>query len=219
MRITILYDNDAMLEGLRTGWGFSCLIEKDDMRLLFDTGWDGDQLMDNCHQLGIDLRTVDAIFISHEHWDHIGGLARVLTLTRDPIIYLPSSLSKSLKREIASRARVVEISGPKDIDGGFLSTGTMGTGIDEQSLIIEEDDGITVLTGCAHQGLENILGFARKRGLIKVVMGGFHGFDELSLLDGIDRILPCHCTVHKSDILKKYPDNSEKCGAGKVIDI
>jgi 7,8-dihydropterin-6-yl-methyl-4-(beta-D-ribofuranosyl)aminobenzene 5'-phosphate synthase len=149
----------------------------------------------------------------------MGGLARVLAVAREPDVYVPASISKRLKHEIASRAKLVEISKSVTLVKGFVTTGEMGAGIEEQSLVVEMDGGLAVLTGCAHQGLENVLGFARERAPIGVVMGGFHGFSELGELEEIDRIFPCHCTVHKSDILAKFPVKAEKCGVGKVIEI
>ena len=36
--ITVVYDNNQMLEGLQTDWGFACLVEFEKTKLLFDTG-------------------------------------------------------------------------------------------------------------------------------------------------------------------------------------
>ena len=38
MKISIVYDNKVLRKGLKAGWGFSCLIDKD---ILFDTDGDG----------------------------------------------------------------------------------------------------------------------------------------------------------------------------------
>jgi 7,8-dihydropterin-6-yl-methyl-4-(beta-D-ribofuranosyl)aminobenzene 5'-phosphate synthase len=75
MRITIFYDNCLAKAGLRTGWGFSPLIEVENAPpLLFDTGADGATLFYNMKQLGIDLGQIGTIVISHAHGDHTGGL-------------------------------------------------------------------------------------------------------------------------------------------------
>ena len=76
MKITILVDNTAE-EPLRAEHGFSCWVEVAARRILLDTG-QGDALIHNAEILGIDLTTADALVLSHGHYDHTGGLARVL---------------------------------------------------------------------------------------------------------------------------------------------
>ena len=40
LKITTIYDNHEHDPGLRIGWGFSCLVESDKGKVLFDTGAD-----------------------------------------------------------------------------------------------------------------------------------------------------------------------------------
>jgi 7,8-dihydropterin-6-yl-methyl-4-(beta-D-ribofuranosyl)aminobenzene 5'-phosphate synthase len=42
--------------------------------LLFDVGPYGDVWVDNAERLGVDLSSIDTIFLSHWHWDHSGAL-------------------------------------------------------------------------------------------------------------------------------------------------
>lgn len=46
-------------------------------RILVDTG---DGTVDQLARIGVDLGTIDAVFISHPHWDHVGGLGAVIGL-------------------------------------------------------------------------------------------------------------------------------------------
>ena len=42
--------------------------------LLFDTGTEGAVFLRNCRNLGLDLGEVEAIAVTHGHWDHMGAL-------------------------------------------------------------------------------------------------------------------------------------------------
>jgi 7,8-dihydropterin-6-yl-methyl-4-(beta-D-ribofuranosyl)aminobenzene 5'-phosphate synthase len=51
-------------------------------KLLFDAGPEGSVLLRNSRNLGVRLDDVEAVAISHGHWDHMGGLldaARAIT--------------------------------------------------------------------------------------------------------------------------------------------
>ena len=76
MKITIVYDNDANAD-LKSGWGFSCLIETES-KLLFDTGDNGKKLIYNMKQLNVEPKDIGKVAISHNHWDHTGGLKEFL---------------------------------------------------------------------------------------------------------------------------------------------
>ncbi len=77
--LTILVENTVpgKSDGLIAEHGFSLLLERPDWRILFDTGA-GAALLHNATRLGKDLKTVDAIALSHGHKDHTGGLAAAL---------------------------------------------------------------------------------------------------------------------------------------------
>ena len=66
--------------------GFSCAVTawsgKTFRTLLFDAGPDGLVLRDNVARLGFDIGSVDAVFLSHGHWDHAGGMIEALELIR-----------------------------------------------------------------------------------------------------------------------------------------
>ncbi len=84
----------------------------------------------------------------------------------------------------------------------------------EQSLALKTEKGIFVVTGCAHPAMRNILGAAAKFGKLYGIAGGFHGFHDFKLFDGLSIICPCHCTQYKREILNLFPDKALQCGAG-----
>lgn len=92
MRITALLENTTATPAVRARHGLSLYIETARHKLLFDLGPDG-TFADNAARLGIDLRAVDTVILSHGHRDHGGGLARFLSENDTAKIYLrPAAL-------------------------------------------------------------------------------------------------------------------------------
>ena len=200
MIVKIVYDNKA-LQGFKASWGFSCFIEHS-INLLFDTGGRYGVLKHNMKKLGISLNDIDAIFISHSHWDHAGGLKKLKLKYEGKIYVPPSSNLKGMKV------------GNDEFLPNFISTGEING---EQSLIVKDDDKIVIFTGCSHNGLKNVIKIAEKYGKIYAIIGGFHGFKEIELLRKYPLVMPCHCTKLKRQI-EAFP-NTIECLAGKVVEI
>lgn len=84
MKVTCLVDNTA-LRGSRL-WaehGLSFLVETDVGRILFDTGQSGNVLSHNLAIMDLTLANLDAIILSHSHYDHTGGLREALDHARN----------------------------------------------------------------------------------------------------------------------------------------
>jgi 7,8-dihydropterin-6-yl-methyl-4-(beta-D-ribofuranosyl)aminobenzene 5'-phosphate synthase len=210
LHVRIAYDNVAEA-GFKADWGFACMSETDDESLLFDTGASADLLAYNFERLGVHRRAeIDRIVLSHEHHDHTGGLAAVLH--PGATVYVPQSFSRSVKTAIA-------VSASQELLPGIRTTGELGTGIREQSLVLETSNGMVVMVGCAHPGLEHMLAAAAAFGELYGVIGGFHGFTKLELHQDLRLIVPCHCTAHKKEIAKRYPEQTVRCGVGTVIEL
>ncbi|MBN1643485.1 MAG: MBL fold metallo-hydrolase [Dehalococcoidales bacterium] len=77
IRITTLSENTADALRLLAEWGLSILVETETVNVLLDTG-QSISVVHNADALGIDLRKVDKIVLSHGHADHTGGLWNVL---------------------------------------------------------------------------------------------------------------------------------------------
>lgn len=93
LRITVLADDCAYTPDLLAEHGLSLLIEADGCRILFDTG-QGRVLRANVQALGISLGRLDAIVLSHGHYDHTGGLALSLEEgSAAPIFVHPAALA------------------------------------------------------------------------------------------------------------------------------
>ena len=71
--ITALMENSASRNrALVNGHGLSLLIDNGRQRILFDCGPDG-RFMENARRLGLSLSDIDALVISHGHYDHAAG--------------------------------------------------------------------------------------------------------------------------------------------------
>jgi metal-dependent hydrolase (beta-lactamase superfamily II) len=58
--------------------GFSALVEEDGRRVLLDTGAHPDTVLQNARDLKIDLSDVKEVILTHNHWDHVGGLMTMI---------------------------------------------------------------------------------------------------------------------------------------------
>jgi len=72
LKITVL---STMLADAGIGeWGFAALVEVDGRRILFDTGNAPDTVLRNAKSLGVNLSNIQEVILTHNHWDHTGGL-------------------------------------------------------------------------------------------------------------------------------------------------
>lgn len=82
MKITVVVDNcvpTLAKVAFRGEHGLSVLIETGANRILFDTG-QSDLVVHNLGLLGVHPRDLDAIVLSHGHYDHTGGLPAILAM-------------------------------------------------------------------------------------------------------------------------------------------
>lgn len=78
MKITTLIENTEDEHKLLINeHGLSIFIESSYGNILFDTGQSGD-FIKNAEKLNIDLRTIDKLVLSHAHYDHCGGVKKLL---------------------------------------------------------------------------------------------------------------------------------------------
>jgi len=216
MKIIITYNNEAN-SGLKGSWGFSCLIEEDNKKIVFDTGCSGPDLLYNLKQLGYRIRDIDILILSHQHWDHTGGLFEVLESNKKIEVFVLKSFSENLKNEIRKRAKLSEVEHEQKIIERIYTTGLIKNNPDEQSLILKTLKGIIVIVGCAHPGINKILEIAKKYGKIYAMIGGFHDFSNFEILRDIKIIGACHCTKYKEEIKERFPKQFKEMKAGDII--
>lgn len=79
LEVTILAENSVKKRGLLAEHGLSFYINYNDEEYLFDTG-QGLVLTHNAKKLGINLKQISSVILSHGHDDHTGGLSEMLEL-------------------------------------------------------------------------------------------------------------------------------------------
>ena len=233
IRITIVYDNYPYKAGLGTAWGFSAYITYKDENILFDSGGSGALLLSNLAALEILPRGVQNVVLSHEHNDHTGGLQYLLSAGADPNLYIPPSFSAGIKNQFRTQTQMVEVSPGMEIAEGMYTIGEMPGPPPEQGLVIETSEGLVVITGCAHPGVEKMVAEAKRQYKedIYLVLGGFHLgnasdtrinqiIDELQRL-GVEHVAPCHCTGDRAIGMFRnaYGEDFIPVGVGAVISI
>ena len=215
-KISIVFDNRCKNDGFFTSFGFAALIynEFNGKYVLFDTGGNSDVLIHNLKQFNINPSEIEKVVISHNHHDHAGGLNGIYKLNSNIEIYVPKSVESSYNRKFIN-AKIFGVSDSMEIDQNIYSSGQIGKSIKEQALLLKtRNNEIIILVGCAHPGLENFIMKAQEVSKVIAVIGGFHGFQKYSYLEGIDFIGACHCTQHIGSIQKRFPDQFKQICVG-----
>jgi 7,8-dihydropterin-6-yl-methyl-4-(beta-D-ribofuranosyl)aminobenzene 5'-phosphate synthase len=234
LRMTIIYDNYPYDKNLQPDWGFSCYIEGLQRSILFDAGRNGQILLSNLRKLGLDPSTVDVVFLSHEHKDHTEGLDALLKEKPGIEVWAPEFFAPAFKARIRERGAILrEVKKFQRISEDAMTTGIIEGWIKEQSLILDTDKGVVVITGCAHPRIIKIL--AEVKELLKkdivLVLGGFHlaGFDRpyitTTIRDfrrfGVKKVGLCHCSGDEARRLfaEEYGTDFIETGVGKRMEL
>jgi 7,8-dihydropterin-6-yl-methyl-4-(beta-D-ribofuranosyl)aminobenzene 5'-phosphate synthase len=165
-------------------------------------------------KLDINPLNISTIVISHEHWDHNGGLKNLTSVTKNVKLYRLGGEAPSENMCLISAEK------PYKINEEVYSSGRLlGDPIDEQSLILKGKIGWYILVGCSHPGILTILDAAKPYGEVKGIIGGFHGFSNFHLFDNLELVCASHCTHYKKKNQKLFTKKYIESGVGKVIEI
>jgi 7,8-dihydropterin-6-yl-methyl-4-(beta-D-ribofuranosyl)aminobenzene 5'-phosphate synthase len=231
--LRIVYDNRLYRKGLKTGWGFSCLVDHQGKRVLFDTGDNGQKLLFNLKALEVEPESIEAIVLSHNHWDHTGGLEAVIDKNKGVTVYFGDAFPETFKQSLREKGiRFSPISGMANISQGILVGPQMGgLGPKEIPLTLETNKGLVIITGCAHPGIARMVREVKEslKKKIYLVLGGFHlefslrvnkVISEFKRL-GVEKAAPCHCTGNRAIALfeKSFGEDFIKVGAGLEIKV
>jgi 7,8-dihydropterin-6-yl-methyl-4-(beta-D-ribofuranosyl)aminobenzene 5'-phosphate synthase len=268
-RVTILYDAFGGRAGLTRDWGFAALVEYNGNRILFDTGNNADVFAKNVRALGIDLKTIDFVVISHRHGDHTAGLNHLLSVNPGVKIYAPreafgvfgAALPGTFYRTdsiLPSRMRYFDGRPPAELTFGtpwpmahFVwvdSVTNVAPGVSiiptvsqkpgtlelrELSLALRTPNGLVLLVGCSHPGIETIVeASTRVADHVYLILGGLHLVTTpdpeiarvaTALHDRwhVDRIAPGHCTGEPAfaALQRLFEAQYVYAGLGSTIDV
>jgi len=269
-RVTILYDSFGKNPSLTMDWGFAALVEYGGKRILFDTGNNAKIFEHNVEAVGVDLRNLDFVVMSHRHGDHMGGLAYLLKVNPTVNIYAPkersgvygddqpSSTWYRKDPSLPAEQRYYSGAPPEIIhmgeawpDANFqlidrnteIAPGTYlialvsdkpGTlELHELSLAIRTPDGLVVVVGCSHPGVEHIMQEATAiNPHINILFGGLHQIQapdpEVERIATVlhnqyklERVAPGHCTGEPefAALKKTFGDHYVYAGVGSVVDL
>jgi 7,8-dihydropterin-6-yl-methyl-4-(beta-D-ribofuranosyl)aminobenzene 5'-phosphate synthase len=234
IEITVVYNNIPHTPGCECRWGFACLIQGPEDTILFDTGGDGHTLLQNMELLQVDPEAIDCVVLSHRHGDHTGGVTGLLPHLDAVRWYVPEDFVARIRGKLRRGGHtVIPVTGPLQICPGVFSTGELGSGIKEQSLVVETEAGLVVVTGCAHPGIVDIAAAAKEQRNRKVhlVLGGFHlgSYSEAQLNRiirelqalGVEKVAPSHCTGERAMKLfaEAWKDSFISSGCGARITV
>jgi 7,8-dihydropterin-6-yl-methyl-4-(beta-D-ribofuranosyl)aminobenzene 5'-phosphate synthase len=233
--LRILFDNYSGTTGLTSLWGFAALIRVANRTILFDTGSNGRVLLKNMTALGLSPASVDLVFLSHPHWDHIGGLDSFLDENPAATVVVHEGFSKHLIRDLGTLCAELIVVGvdPRPLAPGIFSTGMLDGQPPEQAMVIDAGGSTVAVSGCAHPGMEHVV----ERGVsilgkkIDWAIGGFHlmyadaaeiaaSIRALQGL-GVDYVVPTHCTgdTAKAAFQRAYGARCLDGGVGRDLDM
>lgn len=233
-KVTILYDNRTTRDDLLPSHGFSCLVENHEgRRVLFDTGESGPLLIENMKNLKIDPSTIEKVILSHEHYDHIGGVKTMASFRVNLEVLFPPSFSSTFRENLLDHKAVMkEVIRGMEILPGLVSTGEIEGVIPEQGLVARGNEKALFIGGCCHPGLEKMISAAIDvtGQTVGAALGGFHLyhsedneiksiFQNLKKM-GVEKIAPCHCTgIAGIDLAQEiYGTNYIHTGVGMTIE-
>ena len=143
MRVSCIVDDAVQRSSPFWGeHGVAFLIETEGRRVLFDAGQSGTVLLRNLKLLDVDPATIDAVAISHAHYDHTGGLPVLLKHLRPstPLYAAPDLFRERFSRrqgetqdvglrmaraELAEQMTLTLSATPQEIVPGVWTTGVI----------------------------------------------------------------------------------------------
>ena len=229
MKLCVIVDNYCAREDLKEDWGFSVLLDE---QLLFDSGWHAEIFAHNLKTLNVDFSKLKDIVISHEHYDHAGGLEYLAAKKLTANLHFSKY---HIEQDLADFRILSETDDHTKIwltrEFSFVYKDNQMT---EHALVIKTEKGYSLLCGCSHAGIVEMIAAAKEYFSIDsfyLVAGGFHLKDknEVEIREiikefrhmNIKNVAPTHCSGSLAMKLfcREYQKNYLAMGAGQIFEI
>jgi len=255
MKFYILVE-DTGKNGFESEHGLSVYFEKDKKKFLLDVG-QSSLFLKNAAKLNLNLNEVDYLVFSHGHYDHTGGLyhfqiSKKLEIIAHPHCIFPRYdgnryigfpkfkddwiiLLKEKPTQITKNAHFLgQVPGERKCSlGEYIKDDVRHKDflLDDSALAITDKDKLTIVSGCAHSGIVNIVKYAKELFEAKeiTVIGGFHmlNYSDEEIDDTIGElkkhnvtvIFPGHCTGKKAIERLLASFKGERLYSGKIIEV
>ena len=191
--------------------GLSFYIETEKHKILVDTGA-SDAFLWNAKKLGVDIKEIDTVILSHGHYDHAGGILAFARENPSATIYMQDTAGReyyhkndTMEKYIGIDPRIMELPQVVKLCKNYrideelsLFSGVTGRKLwplgnkelmikkegsfeqdefaHEQYLVVETKNRKILISGCAHNGILNILEEYKKLYGTEpdIVISGFH---------------------------------------------
>jgi len=157
----IVYDtSEPDAPGLKPDFGYAVYIQADDKKILLDTGTDPDVMEHNLIVAGVDVNDLDMVVISHNHFDHAGGLERIRAINPGVPVYVPPDQAFSVD-DVQVVEDYLQVTSNVFVIRGHTDVPTAGIS-DDLSVVLRGRPGPYVLSTCSHSGVGQIVDRASK---------------------------------------------------------
>ncbi len=228
-RLTFVYgDRPALVKACKAAWGLAVLLEIDGRRIPFNAGGEEGLMRNNMEALQIDPKTLDAVVISHHHWEMVDGIGYLLRENPNLPVYATAMITNELginawaknfkhvygKLQLTPNVLLLKLKSPRFEGGPF--------GLNEIHMVIKTKEGLIILQGCGHPRIVNIMeksiaATGEKR--VYMIAGGTRLLPpgtSVKLPDGSSFVIP-QMTDYTVEDYRRIADELLLAGVKKII--
>lgn len=234
MKLKVIFEKHTTKNFFSSGWGASYLL---DNKVLFDFGEAEKGFFNNVGLLNINLTEIECVVVSHNRWNHLGGLRKFLEVNSSAEIYLPSPLNQSIFSYSSRQWKIFKqrYKVYKELyTSGIIECRYKGVRTKEQHLIADTEKGLSLIFTCCLSSILELIkkvkeSFPEKR--IYSLLGGFHLIDQdrrlISYLaeeikkERVSKIFSGHCSGFEAERIfhQKFGENFHLLKVGDEIEI